>query len=304
MGVPQNGWFMDVNGQSYQNWWNWGTLNPPWWSASIISQSSLRSFKQISTCNSPQPAMTCSPLSSVLQTTNWSDFESRFKPSTNLGRSLPSWRNWGSFCQTGAGKVFCVFFYFFSGGLIGCELIRVYLLIDVDSWIIGCYRLLELIFPNIDKVGTSGIFGRRVWWCLVPLGSLGFTATFTTGDTLYFMSVKLWASSKVVMVPDFLRDLEVAVISKGIELLTVTNPKILMLIGKVVINHWLDVMISQLYQDQLWVISVFLLFDGNEGVSENLKSVNEDSSKSQYIPLDDSMHGAWDYTCSWHCSQS
>ena len=207
------------------------------------------------------------------------------------------------FAKLELGRFF-VFFYFFSGGLIGCELIRVYLLIDVDSWIIGCYRLLELIFPNIDKVGTSGIFGRRVWWCLVPLGSLGFTATFTTGDTLYFMSVKLWASSKVVMVPDFLRDLEVAVISKGIELLTVTNPKILMLIGKVVINHWLDVMISQLYQDQLWVISVFLLFDGNEGVSENLKSVNEDSSKSQYIPLDDSMHGAWDYTCSWHCSQS
>lgn len=34
--------------------------------------------------------------------------------------------------------------------------------------------------------------------------TLGFTATFTTGETLYFMSVKLWASSKVVMVPDFL----------------------------------------------------------------------------------------------------
>ena len=39
---------------------------------------------------------------------------------------------------------------------------------------------------------------------LPAFGSLGFTATFTTGDTLYFMSVKLWASSKVVMVPDFL----------------------------------------------------------------------------------------------------
>ena len=162
---------MDVNGQSYQNWWNGGTLNPPWRSASIISQSSLRSFKQISTCNSPQPAMTCSPLSSVLQTTNWSDFESRFKPSTNLGRSLPSWRNWGSFCQTGAGKVF--FCFFFGGGLIGCELIRVYLLIDVDSWIIGYDRLLSIIV-DIPKHRYSRNIGNfrppKNWWCLVPVG--------------------------------------------------------------------------------------------------------------------------------------
>ena len=53
--------------------------------------SSLKSFKQISTCSSPQPAMTCSPLSSVEHTTSWSDFESLLRPSTNLGRSFPSW---------------------------------------------------------------------------------------------------------------------------------------------------------------------------------------------------------------------
>ena len=34
-----------------------------------------RSLRQISTCSSPQPAMTCSPLSSVVQTTKGSDLD-------------------------------------------------------------------------------------------------------------------------------------------------------------------------------------------------------------------------------------
>merc|ERR1719221_2342046 len=78
--------------------------------------SSLRSLRQISTWSSPQPAMTCSPLSSVEHTTRGSDFDSFFRPSTSFGRSLPS---------------------------------------------------------------------------------LGFTATFTTGETLYFMSAMICASSIV-----------------------------------------------------------------------------------------------------------
>merc|ERR1711865_758675 len=89
---------------------------------SHCAYSSLKSFKQISTWSSPHPAMTCSPFSSVVQTTKGSDFESFFKPSTSFGRSFPS---------------------------------------------------------------------------------LGLTATFTTGDTLYFMGVMLCASSMVVMVPVF-----------------------------------------------------------------------------------------------------
>merc|ERR1719401_2389673 len=52
--------------------------------------SSLRSLRQISTWSSPQPAMTCSPLSSVVQTTSGSDLESFLRPSTSFGRSLPS----------------------------------------------------------------------------------------------------------------------------------------------------------------------------------------------------------------------
>merc|ERR1719444_428151 len=78
--------------------------------------SSRKSFKQISTCNSPQPAMMCSPLSSVVHTTRGSDLDNFFNPSTNFGNSLP---------------------------------------------------------------------------------------TLTTGETLYFMSAMLWASSMVVKVPDF-----------------------------------------------------------------------------------------------------
>merc|ERR1719482_2702899 len=89
---------------------------------SHCAYSSRKSFKQISTWSSPQPAITCSPLSSVVQTTSGSDFESFFKPSTSLGRSFPS---------------------------------------------------------------------------------LTFTATFTTGDTLYFMALMLYASSMSVIVPDF-----------------------------------------------------------------------------------------------------
>merc|ERR1719401_42857 len=89
---------------------------------SHCAYSSLKSLRQISTWSSPQPAMTCSPLSSVVQTTSGSDFDSFLRPSTSFGRSLPSFT---------------------------------------------------------------------------------FTATFTTGDTLYFMSAMLWASSKVVIVPDF-----------------------------------------------------------------------------------------------------
>merc|ERR1719464_832341 len=89
---------------------------------SHCAYSSRKSLRQISTWSSPQPAMTCSPLSSVVQTTSGSDLDSFLRPSTSFGRSLPS---------------------------------------------------------------------------------LGFTATFTTGDTLYFMSAMLWASSNDVMVPDF-----------------------------------------------------------------------------------------------------
>merc|ERR1712072_656301 len=57
---------------------------------SHCAYSSRRSFKQISTCNSPHPAMMCSPDSSMLQTTRGSDLASFFKPSTSFGRSFPS----------------------------------------------------------------------------------------------------------------------------------------------------------------------------------------------------------------------
>merc|ERR1719161_3369961 len=39
-------------------------------------------------CSSPQPAMMCSPDSSIEQTTSGSDLERRLRPSTSLGRSL------------------------------------------------------------------------------------------------------------------------------------------------------------------------------------------------------------------------
>merc|ERR1719482_262852 len=57
---------------------------------SHCAYSSLKSFKQISTWSSPQPAITCSPLSSVVHTTRGSDFDNFFRPSTSFGRSLPS----------------------------------------------------------------------------------------------------------------------------------------------------------------------------------------------------------------------
>merc|ERR1719478_706401 len=39
-------------------------------------------------CSSPQPAMMCSPDSSIEHCTRGSDLERRFRPSTSLGRSL------------------------------------------------------------------------------------------------------------------------------------------------------------------------------------------------------------------------
>lgn len=52
-----------------------------------LAKSSSKSLRQISTCNSPQPAITFYPLSSVVQTTNGSDFDNFFNPSTNFGKS-------------------------------------------------------------------------------------------------------------------------------------------------------------------------------------------------------------------------
>ena len=52
--------------------------------------SSRRSFTQLPTCSSPQPAMMCSPFSSVVQITGGSDVDSFFKPSTSVGNPLPS----------------------------------------------------------------------------------------------------------------------------------------------------------------------------------------------------------------------
>ena len=54
---------------------------------SQLAKSSYKSFRQISTCNSPHPAIMCYPLSSVEHITKGSDFESFFNPSTNLGKS-------------------------------------------------------------------------------------------------------------------------------------------------------------------------------------------------------------------------
>merc|ERR1719160_264232 len=39
-------------------------------------------------CSSPQPAIMCSPLSSIEHCTSGSDLERRLRPSTSLGRSL------------------------------------------------------------------------------------------------------------------------------------------------------------------------------------------------------------------------
>jgi len=51
------------------------------------AKSSSKSLRQISTCNSPHPAITCYPFSSVPAITKGSDLESFFNPSTNLGKS-------------------------------------------------------------------------------------------------------------------------------------------------------------------------------------------------------------------------
>src|SRR3954452_23730374 len=59
--------------------------------------SSSRSFKQISKCNSPAPATTCSPDGEIDVNTQGSDFERRLRPSTSLGRSwafLTSTERW------------------------------------------------------------------------------------------------------------------------------------------------------------------------------------------------------------------
>lgn len=50
-------------------------------------KSSLKSFKHISICNSPDPAIICSPLSSVYVWTKGSDYANLLRPSTNFGRS-------------------------------------------------------------------------------------------------------------------------------------------------------------------------------------------------------------------------
>lgn len=55
--------------------------------SSIPAKSFSKSFKQISTCNSPHPATTFYPDSSVVHNTNGSDFDNFFNPSTNFGKS-------------------------------------------------------------------------------------------------------------------------------------------------------------------------------------------------------------------------
>lgn len=54
---------------------------------SIPAKSFSKSLRQISTCNSPHPAITFYPVDSVVQRTNGSDLANFFKPSTNFGRS-------------------------------------------------------------------------------------------------------------------------------------------------------------------------------------------------------------------------
>lgn len=51
------------------------------------AKSSSKSLRQISTCNSPQPAIMCYPDSSVRHKTKGSDLDNFFIPSTNLGKS-------------------------------------------------------------------------------------------------------------------------------------------------------------------------------------------------------------------------
>jgi hypothetical protein len=55
---------------------------------SIPENSFSKSLRQISTCNSPHPAITCSPVaSSVKHYTKGSDLDNFFNPSTNFGKS-------------------------------------------------------------------------------------------------------------------------------------------------------------------------------------------------------------------------
>jgi len=54
---------------------------------SIPAKSFSKSFKQISTCNSPHPAITFYPDSSVVHKTNGSDLANFFNPSTSFGKS-------------------------------------------------------------------------------------------------------------------------------------------------------------------------------------------------------------------------
>jgi len=54
---------------------------------SMLVNSVYKSWTQISTCNSPHPAIMCSPVSSVVTTTRGSDLANFLSPSTSLGKS-------------------------------------------------------------------------------------------------------------------------------------------------------------------------------------------------------------------------
>merc|ERR1719450_83764 len=63
-------------------------------------------------CNSPQPAMMCSPDSSMEHTTSGSDLERRLRPSTSLGKSF-GFFGWTATRTTGDTEYFMV--------TIGCD---------------------------------------------------------------------------------------------------------------------------------------------------------------------------------------
>jgi hypothetical protein len=52
-----------------------------------LAKSSSKSFRQISTCNSPHPATIFYPFSSVVHTTNGSDLDNFLRPSISFGKS-------------------------------------------------------------------------------------------------------------------------------------------------------------------------------------------------------------------------
>merc|ERR1719454_2619676 len=54
----------------------------------LFMKSSCRSLRQISMWSSPQPAMMCSPDSSIEHCTSGSDLDRRLRPSTSFGRSF------------------------------------------------------------------------------------------------------------------------------------------------------------------------------------------------------------------------